>query len=850
MTNWSPSVGASFALPNFCDILPFRDPTHTIDGASAILLSNLPFRTFWNYSDDHATFSSTSVMWSRISLPPESSFYRLQSLIPRPSNTAATHYANETSQEIAEVILYLISNNHLTSEDTSKVLESIVESMPASLLKTLFFTRSPTVLALSTRFLETAAESGWFSIIQLFIRHGIDTNLLARLPGFKLLQKTLEGAMFFGDRHSEREKIVKLLISHGAYVHDALCDREDIPLYIARENGFPNIAKDLVKVGAKHEPTFNGMRRRLSEMICELACWNDVEEIPPILELQALLLNSNPRVVESFSAFGLIAAAENGLKTVREYLDGFGEEVDLEQRNIGIIHALCCIMRKRVNPEIMLLLAEQIDPHQGLLYDDSQMGFRPSPLAVAVELRYWTVAEAMIENGMTMDLNRHNLNSIDADILKFLIDNDGVNLEKYGPEAVLYALGKKDKKVVSILVEAGVRLESVIAELKYRTNFLTLGMLEWLVEVRADSDLFNVDFLSIAIRTGNFDAIGFLCEFVDINLPNSDGEYPVQIAMNPPSLKMVRFLQELGADLNPFPNQLNGLSTLNYALRGADRQILDLVIEGGAEFQPRNSMCLKETLYESCFAGHGQHTIRKDTGASFRFLLANGAAPTICQRETRSEDHPVSALTSLILYFDSEDLIHNFIEAGADVNESGGLDSTTPLQAAASKGSTELVECLLEKGAEINASAGRSFGRTALQAACIRHGEKGYMPPIKLLLSRGADVNASAGIKYGVTALQATAIGGNLQAAILLLEAGAYVNAEGAIEGGRKALDGAAEHGRLDMVQFLLNAGACSHENDDGTPGFGDTIRLAEEESHWAVSDLIRSHIRMISQEG
>lgn len=80
----------------------------------------------------------------------------------------------------------------------------------------------------------------------------------------------------------------------------------------------------------------------------------------------------------------------------------------------------------------------------------------------------------------------------------------------------------------------------------------------------------------------------------------------------------------------------------------------------------------------------------------------------------------------------------------------------------------EIVEILLEKGANINAQSGgfQSYG-SALQSACVR----GHLEVVQRLLEKGADVNAQGGY-YG-NALQAAAHGGHLEIVQRLLELGA-----------------------------------------------------------------------------
>ncbi|ROV98689.1 hypothetical protein VMCG_06778 [Cytospora schulzeri] len=95
------------------------------------------------------------------------------------------------------------------------------------------------------------------------------------------------------------------------------------------------------------------------------------------------------------------------------------------------------------------------------------------------------------------------------------------------------------------------------------------------------------------------------------------------------------------------------------------------------------------------------------------------------------------------------------------------------------------------------------------------------------------------------TPLQMAARQGALETAVLLLRCGADVNAPASI-GNRErresysALDEAAGAGRLDMAKLLLNVDALSHVQGD--TGYDGAIRFAEEQSHFAVAELIRQH--------
>lgn len=112
------------------------------------------------------------------------------------------------------------------------------------------------------------------------------------------------------------------------------------------------------------------------------------------------------------------------------------------------------------------------------------------------------------------------------------------------------------------------------------------------------------------------------------------------------------------------------------------------------------------------------------------------------------------------------------------------------------------------------------------------------MEVVNFLLQRHADVHAEAGFSYGVTALQAAAITGDLMVAKLLISNGADVNQIPSWTGGRYAIEGAAEHGRLDMVRMLLNAGVVS--NHQTGRGFAHAIKLAEQNAHFAITNMLQ----------
>lgn len=194
--------------------------------------------------------------------------------------------------------------------------------------------------------------------------------------------------------------------------------------------------------------------------------------------------------------------------------------------------------------------------------------------------------------------------------------------------------------------------------------------------------------------------------------------------------------------------------------------------------------------------------------------------------------------TPLLVAIELQDisLIRGLLAAGADLefidDEEEGM--LTPLQHAVDIGKKQIVELLLEEGADVNHPPAPCSGRSALQLATVQ----GNIELMEILMSAGADVNQKAAWDRGATALQFAAIKGYIGIARKLLDAGADINAARSRYYGRTALEGAAEHGRLDMLQLLLNEGASVE--GPGRRQYIRAIKLAEERTHYAAAVLLR----------
>jgi len=171
------------------------------------------------------------------------------------------------------------------------------------------------------------------------------------------------------------------------------------------------------------------------------------------------------------------------------------------------------------------------------------------------------------------------------------------------------------------------------------------------------------------------------------------------------------------------------------------------------------------------------------------------------------------------------------ISIGAGVNMVGenlaGARIFTPLALAANGDQVELVQLLLEEGANVNAvswtnprayftwtESEQDRAATALQIAAAL----GHLEVARVLLEAGADINIPACGPNGQTALQAATATGNIEIVELLLASGADVNARSNndIQFPKTALLTAVEMNNVGLVEVLLAAGA-----DVNAPAFG-----------------------------
>lgn len=153
----------------------------------------------------------------------------------------------------------------------------------------------------------------------------------------------------------------------------------------------------------------------------------------------------------------------------------------------------------------------------------------------------------------------------------------------------------------------------------------------------------------------------------------------------------------------------------------------------------------------------------------------------------------------------------------------------------------EHVKVLCEAKVPLNTVQSDKFGRSraAVQSAVESHSPQ----MLQLLLDYGAQVECPAGFDRGATCLQLAAGAGDIGLVCLLLDKGAKVNAKRALFSGRTAIEIAAEHGRLDILRLLLLRGEQLFQTAAERHQFIRAASLAEWEGHEPLVEVLRQHI-------
>ncbi len=158
---------------------------------------------------------------------------------------------------------------------------------------------------------------------------------------------------------------------------------------------------------------------------------------------------------------------------------------------------------------------------------------------------------------------------------------------------------------------------------------------------------------------------------------------------------------------------------------------------------------------------------------------------------------------------DNIEKVKEIINQDISLLETPNPRGSTPLIVAASKGQTDLVKFLIEKGADINRA--NDFGNTSLHYAAWASDFEAF----KCLFDKGANINVVN--SQGQTPLQYSCMGGNFEIMKYCVSSGMDIKAE--CDDGSSLIHWAAYGGNLEMFKYLESEGLDYNIGDkDGSP--------------------------------
>lgn len=254
-------------------------------------------------------------------------------------------------------------------------------------------------------------------------------------------------------------------------------------------------------------------------------------------------------------------------------------------------------------------------------------------------------------------------------------------------------------------------------------------------------------------------------------------------------IKKTKELIALGADVNCKDKSGTPL-LMRASFRGDNAEIIKLLIDTGAKINAKDKNKKTALSYAS----------ESNYKEIMTLLISLGA-------DTNNEDYKNNILSwELIDSINNNNIekVKELIKVGVNVKDEFKIDfgrnyyGLHPLVIAAEKGQKEIVQLLIEAGADVNSK--NKYGTTALHEAC----RKGYLDIFYYLIKSAANINQldceSRGAFYWACS------SGYLEMAEFLIKMGVEINIQE--RGSQTPLSIAVWHKHTDLVKLLISSGA------------------------------------------
>ncbi|KAJ6529244.1 ankyrin repeat-containing domain protein [Mycena capillaripes] len=401
-------------------------------------------------------------------------------------------------------------------------------------------------------------------------------------------------------------------------------------------------------------------------------------------------------------------------------------------------------------------------------------------------------------------------------------------LDNYSQYCLIHARGQPEVRLRSMIIEFLGRAHETRETMKWRWSSPPWDGI-WPTQPSA---------LWMSARANLVETAKFLLETSQLLLEDSKGS-ALNVASYYGHLEMVQLLLRNGTNVNssrgPHGNALQAAVHSGNAgvvqlliVNSAD---INMLVEGHGTVLATASSLGHENLVRLLIARGADVNARdaRDTTALGRAVAGNYEHIVRLLLENGANDS--TALEFALFHCEDDKIARVLLENGTDVT--GVQVLSTALVAAAYGGQENLVQLLIEHGADLDAPCGEYGTALATSSFC------GYENIVRLLLQQGADINARGG-RYDF-ALHAAFANSQEQIARLLLDNGADENLPVPIYG--TVLIDATYHGRESLVRLLLEKGVDVNARADNTSRYNFAL-------HAAVSSGDESIARLLIENG
>ncbi|GLA12779.1 hypothetical protein AnigIFM62618_008735 [Aspergillus niger] len=507
----------------------------------------------------------------------------------------------------------------------------------------------------------------------------------------------------------------------------------------------------------------------------------------------------------------------------------------------------------------------------GATFSSTEKGEYSSPLHAALANGHDNIAEILIDSGLQLVTQKQFADALDTasfsgftNIVQQLLDGKAgsftpnicpdplqvalfggkarhakrllqsctdINEEKgYFGNALAAAIASRKLALVQLVVDAGAKLDARGRfGLPLRAAVITnqLDIASYFLDKGADPNTRDEDLgdpLQTAASFGKLDMMLLLLSN-DASVDGCGGHFgnALQAACFNGHEQAVRLLIDHGASLDRKGRYRDALQAAVYS---GNERIVEILLMAGAKLNPgregRVYLCsCSERTQRLALPGRrngtGQLDIPTELGpleiAARRGdvklvekLIAKGATIDAPDANKKDNDyHNGCAYTALQIaaFWGHLGVVQCLLDRGADIDV---IRQTlgTPLQAALEGGHFDVADALLSRGAEIDKHW------TMFGSCLLVFSERGDIKTVRFLLERGANVEDGGG--ENGNALQVACNAGHIDIVKLLLDSGADVRSRGRNIG--NALQAASLAGHLDILKLLVHRGIEVDEAD------------------------------------